>query len=159
MSYQLLRIEVERFEAGAAISGRGLVATHNAADPAARCGWVHEKPLNETLAIFPDKIHFMDLAYFLRVKPIGVEYDGIFDGDLDFQLTTRTIFDVLGPAIDPIMKIASQLTASKDQVRTAAVFVALVEPERDKYKFSGVLPLDHTINSVVIHDFTAIRVS
>jgi hypothetical protein len=150
---QITRVEVEYFAPSSVLKGRALVLAHTAKDSNDAACWVfdHDEDSSNAFIVNPtrDKIEFFKPSFFLRVSPLGLEYDGIFNGDLDFLTTLQPITELLRPAIPELMKQALPLI-DRASLRSSVVFMAVLVKTEPGYIFAGILPLDQRLAPVLI---------
>jgi hypothetical protein len=155
--YQIARIEVEVFEQNAVLSGQHNVAAHKCFDPSSGCGWITSPgdTVESSLEASVDKVVFKKRMHFIRIKALGLEYDGIYDGDMDFAMKVTPFFQLLTPgSYSKIMAITQGLQGTKTSLRSSLVFAGVFAPvkegEKVSYDLRGILPLDKELEKIMI---------
>ena len=101
--------------------------------------------------ICKDKIEFFQPAIFMRLQAIGLEYDSVNEGELDYLFTMKPVNEALGQ--DTMVKLANVATKNSqttpDGLRDI-VFIAVIDVVDGKCTFKGILLLDSSLDNALV---------
>ena len=147
--YQLLRVEAEIYKPGDTINGASSASWHNGSGEGL-CLWISETgDMKDAATIARDRIVLHKPVIFLRLAAIGLEYDGVTDGELDFLFTLKPAPEIMGDAMRHITAIATANSVEQNGMRTV-VFVAVLDLNNGMCTFKGVLPLDGMLDCAIV---------
>jgi hypothetical protein len=107
--------------------------------------------MNNAASIYKNHIDFIKPAIFLRLAALGLEYDGINDGELDYLFTMKPVNEALGE--ETTMKLAEIATKSSPRGgdgRRTVVFIAVIDVVEAKCTYKGILLLDSTLDYALV---------
>jgi len=155
MTYELARISAEVYEKGSELKGRANIQTHINLRIGTRQTWMSPKSIPETLQIISDTSMLInEKCFFLKVAAMGLTRDDVCNGDMDFEMSVRTIGDVWGKlTTNQICAIADQNAVWYDSGIRHITFVGVFSKESDNtWKIHGVLPMDERLLSIAVSD-------
>ncbi len=152
MTYQLLRVEAEVYRAGNEITGSTLInhvnPRHGVAVWVSRTG-----DLKDVAVMTPEKVTFTGNAVYMRFSAIGLERDTICNGSLDFWSTVKSYEEILGNDLLNIVTAVTKNAKMDGGGIPTITFIAVIDmnEKAGEGRFKGILPLDGTLDPVLVH--------
>ena len=146
-----LRVEAEIYQKGDVIKGVGPVAWHNGQGNGL-CVWASNTgDMQNAATICKDKIEFFNPAIFMRLQAIGLEYDSVNEGELDYLFTVKPPQEVLGEKTTlKIAEIATKNSPKGGDGERKVVFIAVIDVVEGKCTFKGILLLDSSLDNALV---------
>jgi len=107
--------------------------------------------MNNAASITREEIWFFKPAIFMRLAALGLEYDSINDGELDYLFTMKPVDQTLGEGT--MLKLADIATKSSPKGgdgRRTVVFIAVIDVVEAKCTYKGILLLDSTLDYALV---------
>lgn len=119
---------------------------------------IHSKSIGIT-RIGLNEAQFDQDTALVRVTPISTVADGLFNGDIEFQLSRDTVFDVFGKSLERFITQAWEKFKAEEHQEDwrAYAFMTLYESDTAKVvmgppAFRGYIPMDERLLAIATDD-------